>query len=174
MQTRVHESRSDRNDGTVVSDAEHDYVVVQTGTRQYHTEIWARGHAFLSDEPESKGGANEGPTPYDLLLASLGSCTSITLRMYADRKGWPLERIDVRLWHDRVHAEDCDECEEETGWIDRIYRDLEVSGDLTDQQRQRLLYIADRCPVHKALKGPIVVKTRLKGVAPTGPDPCRD
>lgn len=136
-------------------------VATRTGRERFHTEIWARGHSLVADEPLSQGGGDDGPTAYDLLLAALGSCTSITLRMYADRKEWPVEAIGVRLRHERIHAKDCEECESKEGRISRIERDIELEGDLTQEQKERLLYIADRCPVHKTLTGEIVVKTKL-------------
>jgi len=117
-------------------------------------------HQLVSDEPLSLGGLDIGPTPYDLLLASLGACTAITLRMYATRKGWPLEDVEVSLSHDRIHAEDCADCEAETGMVDRIDRDIRIIGDLDREQRQRLLQIADACPVHKTLSNEIHIVTR--------------
>lgn len=138
-------------------------VVVRTDREHYPTEILANGHSLRADEPISAGGADTGPTPYDLLLAGLGSCTTITLRMYADRKGWPLESIVVHLNHKKIHAEDCEECESSSGKIDRIEREIELVGELDDGQRQRLLEIADKCPVHRTLHSEISVKTRLRG-----------
>jgi len=137
-------------------------VVVRTDQEHYPTEILAHGHALTADEPLSSGGADTGPTPYDLLLAGLGACTSITLRMYADRKGWPLESIVVRLDHNKIHAQDCEDCESARGKIDRIEREIELSGDLDEEQRRRILAIADKCPVHRTLHSEISVKTRLR------------
>lgn len=137
-------------------------VVVHTGREHYTTEIVAGEHGLLADEPVAVGGADLGPTPYDLLLASLGSCTSITLRMYADRKEWPLEAIRVYLKHDRIHAQDCDHCESKEGTIDRIRREIELVGPLSVKQRQRLLEIADKCPVHRTLHQGIVVQSSLR------------
>jgi putative redox protein len=117
-------------------------------------------HEFVADEPEAAGGTDAGPSPYELLLMSLGACTSMTLRMYAQRKGWPLEAVRVRLKHDRIHAEDCADCETETGLIDRIDRAIEMTGPLSDEQRGRLLEIADKCPVHKTLTSEIKIVTR--------------
>jgi putative redox protein len=125
----------------------------------FRQQVFARDHALVADEPESVGGSDTGPTPYDLLLAALGTCTSMTLRMYAERKRWPLEAVRVDLSHSRVHAKDCDECEGEGGKISRIERKLAVDGDLDDEQRARLLEIADRCPVHKTLMGDIEIPT---------------
>jgi len=138
----------------------HGSVLVRT-TDSYTTEISTNSHSLFADEPTSIGGNNLGPTPYDLLLASLGSCTSITLRMYINRKGWDVKEINVHLNHDKIHAEDCEECESETGRIDQITRKLQFVGDLDDTQQARLLEIADKCPVHKTLHSEINVKTSL-------------
>ena len=136
-------------------------VVVRTGWEHYYTEVVASGHRLTVDEPESVGGTDRGGTPYDLLLGALGSCTSITLRMYADRKSWPLEEIVVRLSHAKIHASHCETCETAEGKVDRIEREIELTGDLSDEQRARLLEIADRCPVHRTLHSEILVETRL-------------
>jgi putative redox protein len=118
-------------------------------------------HHLLADEPEDHGGSDAGPNPYELLLASLGACTGMTLRMYADRKQWPLERVHVRLTYSKIHAEDCLDCETKEGKVDRIERRLEFEGDLSDQQRQRLLEIADRCPVSRTLTTETRIDTHL-------------
>lgn len=133
-------------------------VHTETGLR---TDIMTNGYTLVADEPLSMGGTGAGPTPYDYLLAALGSCTAITVRMYADRKGWPLEAVAVRLDHHRIHAKDCEECETKEGRIDRIERELELTGPLKEQQRQRLLEIANRCPVHRTLESEVVVETYL-------------
>jgi len=106
-------------------------------------------------------GDDIGPTPYDLLLAGLGACTSMTVRMYADRKRWPLERIRVTLRHSRIHATDCADCETSTAWIDHIDCDVELTGDLDDTHRQRLLHIAERCPVYQTLTSEVHIATSL-------------
>jgi len=137
-------------------------VVVRTGKTGYQTEITANGHTLMADEPISIGGNDAGPTPYDYLVTALGTCTSMTLRMYADRKGWPLDAIVVRLKHQKVHANDCQQCETTNVKIDQIEREVELVGDLDETQRRRLLEIADKCPVHRTLHSQIVVKTRLK------------
>ncbi|MBA2715103.1 MAG: OsmC family protein [Rubrobacteraceae bacterium] len=114
---------------------------------------------MVADEPVSFGGADAGPTPYDYLLAALGSCAAMTVRMYADRKGWPLESLTVRLGHDRIHARDCEECETEEGRIDRIELEIELSGPLDDAQRQKLLEIAEKCPVRRTLTSEVLIHT---------------
>lgn len=127
----------------------------------FSQEIVARRHRLTADEPADIGGTDTGPTPYELLLAGLGACTSMTIRMYADRKGLPLEGVRVRLFHSKVHAIDCAECETRVGKIDRIERVIEVIGPLNDEQRARLLEIANKCPVHRSLESEIHIPTRL-------------
>ena len=136
-------------------------VVVTIGRDHFATEIQARGHTLLADEPVAVGGSDTGPTPYDLLLSALGSCTCITLRIYADRKGWPLERVAVTLRHDRIHASDCEQCETKVGKIDSIDREIALEGSLDADQRARLLEIAEKCPVHRTLTSEIHIATRL-------------
>ena len=140
-----------------------DRVRTETGERGFATYITAAGHALRADEPVALGGTASGPGPYDLLLAALGSCTGMTLRLYADRKGWPLERVEVALRHERIHAKDCAECETKEGKLDRIEREIALSGPLDASQRARLLEIADRCPVHRTLRSEIQIVTRLAG-----------
>ncbi|RMH19941.1 MAG: alpha/beta fold hydrolase [Acidobacteria bacterium] len=136
-------------------------VRVRGGARGYRQQIEAGRHRLIADEPESVGGGDAGPTPYDLLLAGLGACTSMTLRMYADRKGWPLEGVDVALRHRKIHAKDCADCTSEDGLIDEIERDLVLAGPLDQAQRKRLAEIADRCPVHRTLTTETTIRTRL-------------
>jgi putative redox protein len=136
---------------------------------EYRTEIRAGRHSLVADEPEDVGGTDAGPTPYDYLLAALGSCTGMTLRMYADRKGWPLEEATVRLSHEKIHADDCDHCDQADGKVDRIEREIDVQGDLTSDQRQRLLEIANKCPVHRTLHGEIDVQSHLRDAAVEAP-----
>lgn len=144
---------------------DNNWVTVRTGST-FRTEIRSRaGHTMIADEPISLGGTNLGPNPYDYLLASLGSCTSITLRMYANRKQWPLEAVIVRLTHDKVHAADCEACESSNRRIDYIVRELELQGPLDEKQRQRLVEIADKCPVHRTLHNEVMVKTTVTQVA---------
>ncbi|MEM8895291.1 MAG: alpha/beta fold hydrolase [Bacteroidota bacterium] len=134
-------------------------VLTRTGAQGYTTEVAIGKHRMIADEPASVGGSNLGPTPYGYLSASLGACTSMTLRMYADQKKWPLEEVEVRLRHEKKHLEDCDE--KSTSKVDHITRELSLTGDLSEEQRNRLLEIADRCPVHRTLHGKIVVETVL-------------
>jgi uncharacterized OsmC-like protein/pimeloyl-ACP methyl ester carboxylesterase len=131
----------------------------------FRTDIISNGFPLVADEPESVGGTNTGPTPYDYLLTSLGACTAMTLRMYADRKKWPLETVTVRLSHTKVHARDSAESESDTGYVDHIDREIEVEGLLNSEQEQRLAEIADRCPVHKTLHGEVIVNSYLASTA---------
>jgi len=141
-----------------------DRVVVRTGASGFRTDVVARGHPLVADEPESVGGTDEGPTPYDLLTAGLGACTSMTLRMYADRKDWPLEGVTVRLKHRKVHRQDCEaDCGDGDERLDRMRRIIDLEGALDADQRARLLEIADRCPVHRTLEGCVDVETELGG-----------
>ncbi len=135
-------------------------VAARIGREKYRTDMIAGGHALISDEPESVGGTDQGPAPYDLLLSALGACTAMTLRMYADRKEWPLESVTVRLDHSRKHAKDDEACEDPECKLDRIERVVSVTGDLDGEQRERLLEIADRCPVHKTLDAGVRTETR--------------
>jgi putative redox protein len=124
-------------------------------------QIRARNLTFSADEPLDKGGTNLAPNPYELLLAGLGACTSMTLKMYASRKEWPLDAVRVTLRHDRVHAKDCEDCDKDTGMIDVIDKKLELEGDLSEEQRERLLAIAARCPVHRTLLNEIKIRSEL-------------
>ncbi|MCI4668686.1 MAG: bifunctional alpha/beta hydrolase/OsmC family protein [Bacteroidia bacterium] len=134
-------------------------AVVRIGSNSYTTEVRAGKHNFLADEPLSVGGDNLGPTPYDLLVASLGTCTAMTMRMYANRKGWPLEEVRVHLEHSKVYDEDQTAADEKGAQIDQIERVIEMEGDLDEKQRARLIEIADRCPVHRTLHNEIRVNT---------------
>jgi len=137
-------------------------VVTEIGSG-FAQRIEAGGHVFSADEPVSAGGTDAGPDPYALLLAALGACTSMTIRLYVSRKKWPLERVAVRLRHERVYAKDCDECvENRDGHVERITREIELFGPLTAEQKARLVEIAERCPVHRTMAGPTKIVTRLK------------
>ncbi|HYI14982.1 MAG TPA: OsmC family protein [Thermomicrobiales bacterium] len=133
-------------------------TVTEAGSGTYTQQITLGNHRLVADEPRPIGD-DAGPTPYDLVLAGLGACTSMTLRMYANRKGWPLDEVRVTLRHSRIHAEDCAHCETTKGWVDHIDRDIELVGALDDSQRQRLLQIADHCPVHQTLTSEIDIAT---------------
>jgi putative redox protein len=137
-------------------------TVRETGNGSFQQEIIAGPHRLLADEPTSVGGTDTGPTPYGLLLAGLGACTSMTVRMYADRKKWPLKNVSVFLSHDKVHVADCVDCETREGKVDEIMREIELTGDLDDEQRARLMEISEKCPVHRTLHSEIMVRTRLK------------
>jgi putative redox protein len=138
----------------------HDHrAVVRIERDNYRTEVRAGGHALITDEPVALGGTNSGPTPYDLLIGGLGACTAITIRMYADRKGWPVEAVEVRLTHRKVPADQVD-CEwTKSGKVDVIDREVTLFGELDESQRARLLEIANRCPVHRTIDGGPCVRT---------------
>ena len=124
-------------------------------------EITVGRHRLSADEPVTEGGTDTGPNPYDLLLAALGACTSMTLALYARRKQWPLRAVTVRLRHSRIHAADCESCETREGMLDHIEREVDLMGELDAEQRARLLEIANRCPVHRTLTSEIDIRTRL-------------
>jgi putative redox protein len=134
-------------------------LVRETGNGKFQQEVLSGPHRFLADEPVKVGGLDSGPGPYDLLLAGLGACTSMTLRLYADSKKLPLTRVSVRLTHNKIHAEDCLNCETKEGMVDRIDRMITMEGALDAEQRKRLLEIADKCPVHRTLKSEIDIRT---------------
>src|SRR5262245_28963833 len=136
-------------------------VTIHGSAAGFAQEIAIGRHRLAADEPLSVGGTDTGPNPYELLLAALGSCTSITVAMYARRKHWPLEPVTVRLSHSKVHAADCAESETKVGLLDHIHRDVEFSGPLSEAQRARLLDIATKCPVHRTLESEIVIETHL-------------
>ena len=150
-----------RTDEQTARSGKGDVVVTETGDGKYAQTINAGRHWLRADEPQSIGGDDSGLTPYQLLSASIGACTSMTIRMYADRKNWLLGRISVRVHHEKIHAKDCVECENKEGRVDRIEREIQIEGELTDEQRTRLLEIADKCPVHRTLHSPVVVTSRL-------------
>ena len=135
-------------------------VVVRGSASGFSQEILAGRHRMTADEPASAGGTDTGPSPYEFLLAALGACTSMTLGMYARRKGWPLEEVTVNLRHSKIHASDCADCEAKNEMLDRIDRDIHLAGSLTMEQRSKLLEIADKCPVHRTLTSKIDIRTR--------------
>ncbi len=135
--------------------------VIVKSLQKYTQEINAGGHVLTADEPLDLGGDDKGPNPYELLLSALGACTSMTLRMYADQKQWPLDSVEVLLTHDKVHAEDCATCETKTGKIDKIQREIKLKGALSAEQKERLLQIAERCPVARTLKSEIMIESKL-------------
>ena len=150
---------SDSSDGKASDEHRVEGAVVSIGQENYVTALKMARHRVTADEPVSLGGQDTGPTPYELLLGSLGACTAITLRMYAGRKEWDLQGVDVELSHERIHAEDCD-CEtDRVGLLDKIDRHVTLRGDLDAAQRKRLMQIADKCPVHRTLAATAVVRT---------------
>ena len=136
------------------------HVIVRGDAAGFAQQVEIGPHNLKGDEPVASGGTDTGPTPYDYLLAALGTCTSMTIAFYARRKGWPLENVTVSLHHSKIHATDCAECETKVGKIDRIEREIHLSGNLTAEQRAKLMEIADRCPVHQTLTSEINVKSR--------------
>jgi uncharacterized OsmC-like protein/alpha-beta hydrolase superfamily lysophospholipase len=139
-------------------------VVAESGEGKFTEIVRAGRHRLRADEPTSMpGGLDTGPSPYDYLLAGLGACTAMTLRLYADHKGLPLERVTVHLKREQIHAKDCADCETREGMLDQIERTLEIPGPLDAAQRQRLLEIAEKCPVHRSLTREVKIRTRLAG-----------
>ena len=136
-------------------------IVVRGGPTGLEQKVEVGKHVLIADEPIAEGGGDAGPNPYDLLCAALGCCTSMTLSLYARRKAWPLEGVVVTLRHSKLHARDCEECETKEGKVDRIERSIQLLGALDDEQRQRLLDIANRCPVHRTLTSEIQIRTAL-------------
>ena len=135
--------------------------VVESGEGKFTQHLLDGRHHMTADEPVASGGNDRGPNPYELLLMALGACTAMTLRLYADRKQWPLKRVAVRLKHGKIYAKDCAECETREGRIDRIDRVIDLEGTLDAAQRQRLLEIANMCPVHRTLTSEISIDSRL-------------
>ena len=136
-------------------------LIAQT-IKNYQVDIVVNGHNILADEPESHGGDNQGPNPYDLLLASLAACKVITVHMYAERKGWPVEKVILNLSHHKIDAADCDDCESESGKVDEFLCEISFEGDLDEEQHKRLAQIADRCPIHRTLSSENKIRTTLK------------
>ncbi|HAA12450.1 MAG TPA: osmotically inducible protein C [Cytophagales bacterium] len=133
-------------------------ISAKIGRDEYRTELSNGRHDLIGDEPDPFG-ADLGPTPYDFLLMALGSCVCMTLRMYADRKGWPMEKVEIVLDQDRIYAKDCENCESEDGYVHVIEKQITFHGNLDDAQRKRLMEIADKCPVQKTLTHEIVIKS---------------
>ena len=138
---------------------EREWITASVGASGFRTEVRAGPHTFLADEPVALGGTGLGPTPYELLLGALSGCMAMTLRMYADRKKWPLEGVRIHLRTERAHEKDCEDCEESDVGLPRIARRIELAGPLTDEQRTRLHQIADRCPVKQTLERGLKVET---------------
>jgi uncharacterized OsmC-like protein len=136
-------------------------VVVRGSVAGFAQEITVGTHRLFSDEPRDVGGEDAAPSPYELLAAALGACTSMTLGEYARRKHWPLASVVVRLRHSKIHAIDCSDCDTKDEMLDRIDRDIELTGNLTKEQRERLLEIADKCPVHRTLTNGMTITSRL-------------
>jgi putative redox protein len=136
-------------------------VMVEGPASGFRTEVDVGGHHLVVDEPVAVGGTDAGPTPYEMLLAGLGACTVMTLRLYADRRKWPLERARVTLQHRKVHAQDCAECDRKATKMDVVDRIITLEGTLTEEQRAKLMEIAERCPVHQTLQSKIQVNTRI-------------
>lgn len=135
-------------------------VVVQTGIGKFGTEVHTVSHRFVADEPISYGGDDTGPTPYDLLNAALGTCTAMTLKMYADRKKWPFEGTRIHVTHERDHAEDCGHILDENVQVQALKRKIEILGDsLDEEQRAKLIEITDKRPVHRTLEGHLHIHT---------------
>jgi putative redox protein len=143
--------------------------VVESGEGKFTEHLLDGRHRLIADEPVAAGGEDRGPGPYELLLMALGACTTMTLRLYADRKRWPLERVSVRLRHAKIYAQDCADCETKQGMLDRIERVIALEGALDPVQRQRLLEIADMCPVHRTLTSEIKIETRLTAGSDVSP-----
>ena len=144
-------------------DVEDNRVTVRTSADGFRTDMFVGDHALVADEPKKFGGTNQGPSPYDYLQAALGACTSMTLRMYAEKKAWPLHSCVVRLHYEKVHAVDCSDCDNPQNKIDRFVREIELMGPLNPEQCQKLLEIADKCPVHRTLANQVTIETRLIG-----------
>jgi putative redox protein len=142
------------------SEKEAPHIVVRGGADSFQQQVTAGKHQLVADEPVNVGGGDAGPDPYDYLLASLGVCTSMTVGFYARRNHWPLENVTVSLWHSRIHAKDCEECETRDGMVDRIDVEVELTGSLTKEQHARLMDIAAKCPVHRTLTSEINIGLR--------------
>ena len=140
--------------------AEAPHVTVHGNAKEFAQKVELGSHHLDVDEPVSYGGTDSGASPYDLILAALGACTSMTIGLYARKRGWPLEDITVSLRHSKIHAKDCDDCETKDGRIDRIEMEIHLDGALTEEQRAKLIEIAGKCPIHQTLTHEINIKTR--------------
>jgi uncharacterized OsmC-like protein len=136
------------------------HVMVRGTAKDFRQEISSGRHQLVGDEPVEYKGGDAGPGPYDYLMVALGTCTSMTIGLYARRKQWPLENLDVSLSHSRIHSRDCEECETKEGMIDRLDVAVKLNGSLTDDQRSKLMEIAAKCPVHRTLKSEIDIQLR--------------
>ena len=136
------------------------HVVVHGTAAGFAQEIQIGSHEVFADEPVSYGGTDAGASPYDLILAALGACTSMTIGFYARKRSWPVDKITVSLWHSKIHAKDCDDCETKEGRIDRIEMEIHLDGQLSADQRAKLMEVAGRCPVHQTLTHEINIQTR--------------
>jgi uncharacterized OsmC-like protein len=136
------------------------HIIVRGGAKNFQQEIVAGKHHLVADEPVNAGGGDAGPDPYDYLLAALGVCTSMTVGFFARRNKWPLENVKVSLWHSRIHARDCEECETKEGMLDRIDVEVELTGSLSAEQHAKLMEIAAKCPVHRTLTSEINIRLR--------------
>lgn len=135
-------------------------IVQETRRGKFQQQISIGPHRLVADEPAAAGGEDSGPGPYDLVLAGLGACTSMTLRLYADRKSLPLDRVTVTLTHNKIYARDCADCETKVGMLDQIERVIVLEGSLDAEARQKLMDIAEKCPVHRTLSSEIHIITR--------------
>jgi putative redox protein len=136
-------------------------IVSESGKGRYAQEIIIGTHVLTADEPAQSGGNDLGPSPYDFLLSALGACTSMTLRMYAELKKIPLQKVIVKFQHEKIYAKDCADCDNSNSRMDHINRQIELQGDLTEEQREKLLEIANKCPVHRTLTSKISITTEL-------------
>jgi putative redox protein len=148
------------------TDSKTPHIVVHGRADSFEQEIVAGKHGLVADEPASAGGGDAGPDPYDYLLVSLGVCTSMTVGFYARRNKLPLENVKVSLWHSRIYAIDCEECETKEGMLDRIDMEVELTGSLSEAQRAKLMEIAAKCPVHRTLTSEINIRLRAASTTP--------
>ena len=146
--------------GQALPDEPRQVVVTETRASKFQQQVTLGPHRLIADEPASIGGEDTGPGPYDLLLSALGACTAMTMRLYADRKALPMDRVSVTLNHKTIYAKDCEECETKEGMLDQIERNISIAGELDAEQRAKLMEIADKCPVHRTLTSEIRIVTK--------------